>query len=82
VLGGAATLPAARGAGAQTALLAHRLSLAGHLGAPLATATAAPGSPSIRNLAGAGFTIVERTAWRLSVHGGPYHRVAWGRAHP
>lgn len=30
-------------------------------GHPLA---AAPGSPSIRNLAGLGFTIVERTAWR------------------
>ncbi|MET3948700.1 GNAT superfamily N-acetyltransferase [Arthrobacter sp. UYCu512] len=66
VLGGASTLPAARGTGAQTALLAYRLSLATELGASLATATAAPGSPSISNLTKLGFTIVERTAWQLS----------------
>lgn len=65
VLGGASTLPAARGAGAQSALLSHRLRLAGALGCTLAAATAAPGSPSVRNLARLGFTIVERTAWRL-----------------
>lgn len=64
VLGGASTLPAARGMGAQSALLKHRLRLAGTLGVPLATATAAPGGPSIRNLAKLGFTVVERTAWR------------------
>jgi GNAT superfamily N-acetyltransferase len=67
VLGGASTLPAARGTGAQTALLAYRLSLAEGLGVSLATATAAPGSPSIRNLTKLGFTIVERTAWRFSI---------------
>lgn len=66
VLGGASTLPAARGTGAQTALLAYRLSLAADLGVTLATATAAPGSPSISNLGKLGFTIVERTAWRFS----------------
>lgn len=66
VLGGASTLPGARSAGAQSALLAYRLSLAADLGASLATATAAPGSPSISNLTKLGFTIVERTAWRLS----------------
>ena len=64
VFGGASTLPAARGRGAQSALLRHRLRLAGALGAPLAAATAAPGGPSIRNLAKLGFTVVERTAWR------------------
>jgi hypothetical protein len=66
VLGGASTLPAARGTGAQRTLLAYRLSLAAELGASLATATAAPGSPSISNLAKLGFTVVERPAWRLS----------------
>jgi len=64
VLGGASTLPAARGTGAQTALLAHRLSLAEDLGVSLAAATAAPRSPSVRNLTKMGFTVVERTAWR------------------
>ena len=66
VLGGAATVPAARGTGAQRALLAYRLARAAELGASLATATAAPGSPSISNLAKLGFTVVERPAWRLS----------------
>lgn len=67
VLGGASTLPAARGTGAQTALLAYWLRLAADLGVSLATATAAPGSPSISNLRKLGFTIVERTAWRLPI---------------
>lgn len=65
VLGGASTLPAARGTGAQSALLRHRLRLVRTLGAPLSAATAAPGSPSVRNLAKLGFTIVERTSWRF-----------------
>ncbi|MGO4229989.1 hypothetical protein AB4Y72_14080 [Arthrobacter sp. YAF34] len=64
VLGGACTLSTARGAGAQSALLSHRLRLAESLNIQLSAATAAPGSPSIRNLAKLGFTIVERTAWR------------------
>lgn len=64
VLGGACTLSIARGSGAQRALLAHRLRLAEGLNIQLVAATAAPGSPSIRNLAKLGFTIVERTAWR------------------
>lgn len=63
VIGGAATLPAARGSGAQTALLAYRLRLVEKLGVPLAAATAAPGTASLRNLTQMGFTIVERTAW-------------------
>ncbi|WGW13149.1 hypothetical protein LWF01_05095 [Saxibacter everestensis] len=66
VLGGASTLPAARDLGAQTALLAHRLSLAANLGASLAAATAAPASPSIGNLTKLGFTVVARTAWCMS----------------
>jgi GNAT superfamily N-acetyltransferase len=66
VLGGASTLPAARGTGAQAALLVHRLQLVRTLGVPLAAAAAAPGTPSIRNLAKLGFTIVERTAWRFN----------------
>lgn len=65
VIGGAATLPAARGSGAQTALLAHRLRVVETLGVPLAAATVASGTPSLRNLAHLGFTIVERTAWRF-----------------
>lgn len=65
VLGGASTLPAARNTGAQAALLIHRLRLLETLGISLATATAAPGAPSIRNLAKLGFTIIERTAWRF-----------------
>ena len=66
VLGGAATLSQARGAGAQSALLRQRLRVARALGCRVAAATAAPGSPSVRNLARLGFTIVERTAWRLT----------------
>ncbi|XAS68624.1 GNAT family N-acetyltransferase [Micrococcaceae bacterium Sec5.7] len=66
VIGGASTLPTARGTGAQSALLAHRLRLVETLGVPLATATAASGTPSIRNLAKLGFTIIERTAWRFN----------------
>ncbi|WP_028279375.1 hypothetical protein [Arthrobacter sp. H5] len=66
VFGGASTLSAARGTGAQAALLTYRLQLARALDIPLATATAAPGASSIRNLARLGFTIVERTAWRLA----------------
>ncbi len=66
VLGGASTISAARGNGAQGALLRHRLRLARTLGISLAAATATSGTPSIRNLAKLGFTIVERTAWRFN----------------
>lgn len=54
-LGAAGTLPAARGRGAQTALLHHRLALAAELGAGRAVAKAVPGSVSERNLLKAGF---------------------------
>lgn len=66
VLGGAATVPEARGAGAQRALLVHRMRLVESLGVPMAAATATPGTPSLRNLARVGFTIVERTAWSFN----------------
>lgn len=64
VLGGAATLPGRRGSGAQMSLLLHRLHVAAASGAELAAATAAPGSPSARNLARAGFAVVDRHRWR------------------
>lgn len=62
VLGGAGTLPSDRGKGAQTALLQERLRLAHAEGCTLAVATAAPNSPSVRNLARAGFGVIERPA--------------------
>jgi hypothetical protein len=69
VLGGAATLAPHRGSGAQTALLrAFHAALAtrdlGRRGVKLAAATAAPGSPSLRNMACAGFAGHPRRAWR------------------
>ena len=54
-LGAAGTVPDARGRGAQTALLRHRLALAAELGATRIAAKAAPGSVSERNLLRAGF---------------------------
>jgi GNAT superfamily N-acetyltransferase len=64
VLGGAATLPTARSAGAQFALLHHRLHQAADAGCTAATATAAPDSPSLRNLTRVGFTVSPRASWR------------------
>jgi Acetyltransferase (GNAT) domain len=63
VLGGAATVPAARRSGAQAALLHHRLNQAAAAGAEAATATAAPESASIRNLARIGFDVRNRPGW-------------------
>lgn len=54
-LGAASTVPGARGRGAHTALLAHRLRLAADLGAGRVVAKAQPGSASHRNLLRAGF---------------------------
>lgn len=76
VLGGAATIPTARGTGAQSALLTHRLRLVETLGVPMAAATAAPGTASLRNLTKLGFTIVERTAWHFT------HRAPAGSSQP
>ncbi|MBN6038116.1 GNAT family N-acetyltransferase [Amycolatopsis sp. 195334CR] len=64
VLGGASTLPAHRGRGAQPCLLRHRLAVAAEAGCTLAVATARPGSVSAANLAAAGFTLHRRSAWR------------------
>jgi hypothetical protein len=64
VLGGAATVPAARRSGAQTALLHYRLSQAAADGARAAAVTAAPDSASARNLARAGFTMHSRPSWK------------------
>lgn len=82
VLGGASTLPTARGAGAQSALLGHRIRVARAFGCPLAAATAAPRSPSVRNLARLGFTIVERTAWRVKSTTSDEVRGSWSPAEP
>ncbi len=52
-----ATLPEARGRGAQSALLAERVAIAGRLGLrALTTETGADGGPSYRNILAAGFT--------------------------
>jgi GNAT superfamily N-acetyltransferase len=56
-LGGAATLPAARGRGVQAALLRHRLELASADGSELAAATALPRGQSARNLQRAGLAV-------------------------
>jgi GNAT superfamily N-acetyltransferase len=63
VLGGAATVPAARGSGAQATLLRHRLNQAAADGADAATATAAAESASVRTLARIGFDISSRPGW-------------------
>lgn len=70
VLGGAATLQSRRGLGAQAALLRTRLedlandNLSVDGEALLATATAAPGFSSIRNLQRACLQLQMRRAWR------------------
>lgn len=66
VLGGAATLPADRGRGAQAVLLRRRLHVARQAGCVWAVATAAHQSPSARNLERLGFTVWERPSWRKS----------------
>jgi GNAT superfamily N-acetyltransferase len=69
VLAGASTLPAFRGRGAQTALLAARLRHAAALGADLAAMAALPGSTSQQN--------AERRGFRVA-----YTRIKWGRTPP
>lgn len=66
VIGGASTLRAHRGRGAQTLLLRHRLRTAADAGCTLAVATARPGSASAGNLRRAGFEIRARSAWAVS----------------
>ncbi len=57
-LGGAATLPEARGRGAQHALLVDRLHRARHMGCTLAAVTAVPDGVSARNLLRVGFQLL------------------------
>jgi GNAT superfamily N-acetyltransferase len=63
VLGGASTLPAHRGRGAQPRLLRHRLRVAAEAGCVLAVATASAGSVSAANLRRTGFHLHRRSAW-------------------
>jgi hypothetical protein len=63
VLGGASTLRAHRGKGAQSRLLRHRLRVAADAGCALAVATAVPGSVSAANLVRAGFAFRLRPTW-------------------
>lgn len=65
VLGGASTLPARRGRGAQSRLLAHRIHVAIRAGCTLATATARPDSTSAANLARAGFVLHRCPMWTI-----------------
>jgi GNAT superfamily N-acetyltransferase len=67
LLAGAATIPEARGRGAQRALLAARLRFATDLGCTLAMMGAAPGSRSQRN--------AERSGFRIA-----YTRIKWAKA--
>lgn len=64
VLGGAATLPDRRGAGAQSRLLRHRLRVAVQNRCSTAVSTVMPDSVSARNLRRAGFDVGRRSAWR------------------
>jgi GNAT superfamily N-acetyltransferase len=63
VLGGASTLRAHRGKGAQSRLLRHRLQVAAAAHCALAVATVVPDSVSAANLGRAGFTIRRRSTW-------------------
>lgn len=66
LLGGASTIPAARGRGAQGLLLAARLAEAHRRGCTLAMMVTAPGSASQRNAERRGFRVAyTRTKWRL-----------------
>jgi GNAT superfamily N-acetyltransferase len=65
VLGGAATLPEARGRGVQAMLLRARLTVAIEAGCKLATATAAAESTSLRNLARTSFDVHDRPAFSI-----------------
>ena len=66
LLAGASTVPAARGRGAQNALLAARLHFAAERGAALALMGASPGSQSQKNAEKHGFRVAyTRTKWLL-----------------
>ena len=64
-IGSATTVPGARRAGAHSALVAARLALAAEQGARTVSVKCAPGSPSHRTLARAGFVEARRVVqWR------------------
>ena len=63
VLGGASTLRAHRGKGAQSRLLRHRIRVAVEAGCTLAVATASAKSTSAANLQRAGFTLHQQQRW-------------------
>jgi ribosomal protein S18 acetylase RimI-like enzyme len=66
-LANAATLPEARGMGAQAALIRTRLRAAAEAGLAVATSDARQGGGSLRNLARAGFTVCAQiTQWSRS----------------
>ena len=68
LLAGASTIPAARGRGAQSALLASRLRYAAGQGCDLAMVVALPGSGSQRNAERNGFRIAyTRTKWSRQI---------------
>ena len=72
ILGGMTTLPAARRRGVQTDLIRFRLAAAARGGCDIAMVTAAPGSPSERNLLRNGFSIAATTLMvRLPPSGPP-----------
>lgn len=67
LLGGASTIPPARGLGAQGLLLASRLAYARERGCEIAMIIAGPGTTSQRNAERRGFRIAyTRTKWRLT----------------
>ena len=67
LLAGASTIPAGRGLGAQTLLLATRLAEARRRGCTLAMMVTEPGSTSQRNSERRGFRVAyTRTKWRLA----------------
>jgi hypothetical protein len=70
LLAGAATIPEARGEGAQRAGLAARLRHAAEAGCDLAMIVTEPGGPSQRNAERNGFQVAyTRTKWRLEAQG-------------
>jgi GNAT superfamily N-acetyltransferase len=62
-LGAAATVPAARGRGVQTALVRHRLRLAAEAGCDLVGVTASVGTTSARVLQRCGFVLCRSSGW-------------------
>jgi GNAT superfamily N-acetyltransferase len=66
-LSGAATLPAHRRRGVQSALLRHRLAIAARAGCDLAVVTTSPGSKSQANVQRQGFALLYARAVMVKV---------------